>query len=170
MNSLSSITVIGIAISALFHFVVSFASAQVPVKAPPLIVGKWKLNRGKSDMPPAPADIFELREYRLRPDGYLVGLAISSTPRGYHYLQFTAKTDGKDYPEYTDDLVAEMIATGKPTVRTYAEKVVDEYVSEWTDKADGRVIAQGLKTISKDGKTMTISQQGIPRTYIYDRQ
>ena len=46
----------------------------------------------------------------MRPDGFLVGLLITGTPQAYHYLQFVARSDGKDYPEYTDTLVADMIA------------------------------------------------------------
>jgi hypothetical protein len=168
VNSLSGLTIIGLVLSAIVHMV---AAAQAPgPKAAPLIVGKWKLNREKSNMPPVPAEIFELREYRLRPDGYLIGLAITSTAAGYHYLQFTAKSDGKDYPEYTDDLLADTIAAGKQTPRTYSESIVDEYTTDWVDKAQGRVIAHGKKTIAKDGRTLTVTQEETKRTFIYDRQ
>jgi hypothetical protein len=43
-------------------------------------------------------------------------------------------------------------------------------VTEWIDKVDGRVTAQGRKIISKDGKTLTITIDGAPATRIYDRQ
>jgi len=36
----------------------------------PLIVGTWKLNREKSQLPPAPAGAFDIRQYTLRADGY----------------------------------------------------------------------------------------------------
>ena len=87
-------------------------------------------------------------------------------------MQFTAKSDGKEYPEYSDQIVADMIAAGKTTARTYSEKVIDDYVTEWVDKVDGRVTAQGKKTISKDGKTLTITVDGRPASQarIYDRQ
>ena len=168
MNSLSGITLIGLVLSAI---VAMLPTAQAPVpKAPPLIVGKWKLNREKSHLPPLPAEMFELREYRLRPDGYLVGLAVTSTAAGYHYLQFTAKSDGKDYPEYTDALLSDMIAAGKQTPRTYAETIVDDYTTDWVDKAQGRVISHGKKIIAKDGQTLTITTEGTSQTLIYDRQ
>src|SRR5262245_8771223 len=137
--------------------------------APP-IVGRWKLNTEKSQLPPLPAGFFEIRQYTMRPDGYLVGLLMTSNARGYHYLQFTAKSDGKDYPEYSDDVVADLIASNKPTTRSYAERIVDEYVTEWTDKVNGKVTASGKKTISKDGRTLTISVDGPPRIRVYDRQ
>jgi len=38
-----------------------------------------------------------------------VGL-ITTDPQGsYHYLLFTAKRDGKDYPAYTEALLADMV-------------------------------------------------------------
>ena len=148
----------------------SFGASQVVSQNAPLIVGTWKLNTEQSKLPPMGAGYFDIRQYTMRPDGYLVGLLVTSSPRGYHYLQFTARTDGKDYPEYSDDVVAEMIASGKPTPRSYAEKVIDEYVSEWTDKVDGKVTASGKKTISKDGRTLTITVDGASYVRVYERQ
>lgn len=171
MAYLSVITLAGIALS----LVVEITSAAPWARAPQsnairLIVGRWKLNTEKSNLPPMPENQFNLREYRMRGDGYLVGLLVTSNQAGYHYLQFTAKSDGKEYPEYSDDILAEKLATGKETSRTYSETIVDDYVTQWTDKANGRVTAQGTKTISKDGKTMTILTEGSPRMQVYDRQ
>ena len=136
----------------------------------PRIVGIWKLNTEKSGLPPLSMGSFEIRQYSVRPDGFLVGLLVTSNARGYHFLQFTAKSDGTDYPEYTDDLVADMIASAKPTTRTYAEKVIDEYVTEWTDKVNGRITGSGRKIVSPDGKTLTITVNGSPQLRVYDRQ
>ena len=148
-----------------------FERGQSPASTPlPLIVGTWRLNPDKSNLS-LPANHVDISEYRLRPDGFLVGLLITNDPQGrYHYLQFTAKSDGKDYPEYTETLLADMIAAGKQTPRSYAEKVVDEYTTDWTDKVDGKVTSHGKKIISKDGKTLTITVEGSSRFYIYDRQ
>ena len=161
----------GVAIAAMI-LTTSFAWAQAPAARPaPLIVGSWKLNTEKSNLPPLPPNFFQIRQYRLRDDGFLIGLLITSNARGYHYLQFTAKSDGKDYPEYTDDLLADMLAAGKQTTRTYSEKIIDDYVTEWIDKVNGRITAQGKKTISKDGKTLTITTDGTgSKVTIYDRQ
>src|SRR6185369_628586 len=91
---------------------------------------------------------------------------------GYHFLQFTAKSDGKDYPEYSDQIVADMIAAGRPTPRTYSETIVDDHVTNWVDKAEGRVTSQGKKIISQDSKTLTITVDGAPpsQVRVYDRQ
>jgi len=171
VNSLSALTLSGIAVSIVLHIIVASAEAQVPApKAALPIVGMWKLNVEKSNLR-LPPDYVEIRQYRLRPDGFLVGLLITGNAQGYRYLQFTAKSDGKEYPEYTDQLLSEMIATGKQTPRTYSERIVDDYVTEWTDKVDGKVTGQGKKIVSKDGKTLTVTVDGAPsQTRIYDRQ
>jgi hypothetical protein len=136
----------------------------------PLIVGTWKLNPEKSGVR-VPPDFLEIRQYSMRPDGFLVGLLITgNAQRGYHYLQFVARSDGKDYPEYSDQIVGELVAAGKPTPRTYAERVIDEYVTEWFDKVEGRITGQGKKIISSDRKTMTITVDGSSQIRVYDRQ
>ena len=162
----------GVIIAVIATSFTSFVWTQAPANKPvPLIVGTWKINFEKSGIRNQPPQVFELRQYRLRDDGFLVGLMISSNAQGrLSFLQFTAKSDGKDYPEYSDNLLADLLATGKPTVRTYAERIIDEYVTEWIDKANGQITAQGKKTISKDGKTLTITVEGTrPQTLIYDR-
>ena len=65
-----------------------------------------------------------------------------------------------------------MIAMGKQTIRTYSETIVDEYVTDWIDRVNGKITAQGKKTISKDGKTLTITVDGAPASQVrvYDRQ
>jgi hypothetical protein len=156
-DCLMFLAVFGIAISAL--------RAQTP-----LIVGTWKLNPEKSNVR-VPANHVEIRQYHLRPDGFLVGLLISSDSQGgYHYLQFTAKSDGKDYPEYTEADLANMLAAGRQTPRTYAETVVDAYTTDWTDKVNGKVTAHGKKIVSKDGKTLTLTVDSSAQVRVYDRQ
>jgi len=146
------------------------ASAQAPVASQPPIAGVWKFNPDKSTARLAPGAT-EIRQYVMRPDGFLVGLLITGMPQGpFHTLQFTAKSDGKDYPEYSDQNISEMIANGRATRRTYAERMIDEYTTEWFDKVDGAITGQGKKIVSKDGKTLTITVDGAPQTRVYDRQ
>ena len=145
-------------------------AATLHAQPTPKIVGTWRLNTEKSGVAPLQPGWFEIRQYSIRPDGYLVGLLMTSNARGYHYLQFTAKSDGREYPEYSDDLVADMIAASKPTIRTYAERATDEYVTEWTDRVNGAVTASGRKIVARDGKTLTITVNGSPQVRVYDRQ
>jgi len=145
------------------------AQSQAPAVAQPPIAGTWKLNAEKSGVQ-VPADYVEIRQYRLRPDGYLVGLLFTGNARGLRYLQFTAKSDGKDYPEHSDQIVADMIAAGKPTPRTYAETKIDDYTTAWIDKVNGKITGQGRKIVSKDGQTLTITVDGQTAVRVYDRQ
>jgi hypothetical protein len=172
VNSVSLLTICGIALSAMGHMIVEMPGAQAPggARTPPLIVGTWKLNTEKSRLPAFQPNMFDIREYRLRDDGFLVGLLVQSNARGYHFLEFTAKSDGRDYPEYSDDLLADMIAAGRQTPRAYSEVIVDEHITEWTDKVNGRVTSKGRKIISPDGKTLTVTVDGSTQTYVYDRE
>lgn len=155
--------------SVLSLVTVCAVGAQTPAPLPH-IVGTWKLNPEKSNLR-LPAGHVEIRQYRLRPDGFLVGLLIISDAQGgYHYLQFAAKSDGKDYPEYTETLLADMIASGEPTPRTYTETVVDEYTTDWTDKVNGKITSHGKKIVSKDGRTLTVTVDGSSQIHVYDRQ
>ena len=171
MKRLRFFTICCVAVFGLFHVMACTLQAQTPAnKSLPPIVGTWRLNPDKSNLR-VPANHVEIRQYSLRPDGFLVGLLITTDPRGgYHYLQFTAKSDGKDYPEYTEALVADMVVAGKQTPRTYAETLVDEYTTDWTDKMDGKVTAHGEKIVSRDGKTLTVTVEGSSQTHIYDRE
>lgn len=172
MNNRPVLTLRGATFAFAVSCCVSSAWAQTSAgKVTPLIAGQWKLNPRKSNLR-LPPDYLEIRQYQLRPDGFLTGLLITVNAQGAHYLQFTAKSDGKDYPEYSDQITADMIAAGKQTPRTYSEKVIDDYITEWTDKASGKVTLQGKKIISKDGKTLTITVDGRPLSAarVYDRQ
>src|SRR5437762_13297724 len=125
----------------LFLVLLLASSAWLQNAAPPQppIAGTWRLNPENSNVR-VPSDYVEIRQYNLRPDGYLVGLLITGTPGGgYHYLQFVARSDGKDYPEYSDQIVGDLIAAGRVTPRTYAETKIDDSTTDWTDKVDGRV-------------------------------
>jgi hypothetical protein len=158
-----------LAVAIVLLLVPSAWSQERGVQVAPAIVGIWKLNPEKSDLRVPPGSL-EIRQYSQRPDGFLVGLLITGNAQGYHYLQFVAKSDGKDYPEYSDQVVGELVAAGTPTRRTYAEKAIDEYVTEWIDKVDGRITAQGKKIVSKDRQTLTITTDGRSQVRIYDRQ
>ncbi len=88
----------GAVFTILVSLCVSSASAQTSAsKSTPLIVGQWKLNAEKSNLR-LPPDYLEIRQYELRPDGFLTGLLITGSARGYHYLQFTASALAKNDP------------------------------------------------------------------------
>jgi hypothetical protein len=92
-----------------------------------------------------------------------------------NFLQFAAKSDGKDYPEYDSTTLADYQANGTSTRATYSEKRIDEYTVEVTDKVDGNVTAHGTRAVSEDGSTMTIEldpmgPDGIAWKIVFDRR
>ena len=149
------------------------AGAQVPH-----ILGSWQLNPEASRVPGGvPEGLSDTRVYSLRDDGYLVGLAISIYPNGVaNFLQFAAKSDGKEYPEYETSTLAELQVSGTATPMTYSETVVDEYTVAVTDKRGGIITGQGTRSVSEDGGTMTVrfvapgpGGQGSTMVLVYDR-
>lgn len=151
---------------------ISFGSnAQVPH-----IVGNWKLNFAASRIP-GPEPQMHVRRYSMGPDGILIGLAVVIAADGTpSFLQFAAKPDGKDYPEFDAGSSAKYLMDGSPPLATYAETPVDSHTVEWTDKYDGRVTFSGRKSVSEDGNTMSITavvknerNEELELLFVFDR-
>lgn len=53
-----------------------------------------------------------------------------------------------------------MAQRGSATAGSIALKSVDAYTVTYTQKADGKVTATGTRTVSRDGKTLTITAEG----------
>lgn len=147
------------------------AHAQVPH-----IVGNWRLNVAASRLP-GPAPQTHVRRYSVGPDGSIVGLAVIVDADGTpSFLQFAAKPDGKDYPEFDAGSAAKYLMDGSPPVATYAETPVDSHTVEWTDKYAGRVTFSGRKWVSADSQTMTITaviknerNEQVDFLFVFDR-
>jgi hypothetical protein len=142
----------------------------------PHILGNWKLNVEASRLP-GPAPQTHIRRYSIGPDGMLIGLAIVVDAEGTPtFLQFAAKPDGKDYPEFDANSAARYLSDGTPPLATYAETPLDSHTVEWTDKYAGRVTFSGRKWVSVDGKTMSITavtkndrNEEIEFLFVFDR-
>jgi hypothetical protein len=156
-------------IAALFFTWRPVASqAQVP-----FIVGTWKLNVAASKVP-GPAPKTEVRSYRLTGNGVLIGVAVTGDAQGRpNFLQFAAKADGKDYPEFDTESAAKYLSDGAVPPRTYAQiPTSDPRKVRWVDKAGGEILVFGEKWVSLDGKTMsftveTKNNQGKDAEYLY---
>jgi hypothetical protein len=140
-------------------------------------VGTWKINLEKSQFSGARPQM-EVRRYWMRADGFVVGLAISVDAAGNpNFVQFAARNDGREYPEYNVATLADLQAAGTNTPVTYAQKSVNSQTVDVTLKRDGRVTTTGSRSVSPDGKTMTIilnttTPQGQTVTTVrtFDRQ
>jgi hypothetical protein len=153
---------------------VSVVAAQSTDKS---YFGTWKLNVAKSKFDPGPGPKEQTRIHEDAGGGAIrittKGVGAQGNPTATTY---TYKLDGKDYP---------VTNTGKPPAgapapsgqATISFKAVDAFAVTFTQKADGKVIGTGSRTVSKDGKTMTITtkgtnQQGQPTssTQVWEKQ
>jgi hypothetical protein len=138
-------------------FFTTGAIAQVP-----RVLGTWELDLQASDIPKGFPVASETRSYDLRNDGYLVNIVIRKAPNGHPYfIEVVSKSDGKDYPQYQWDTLAELQISGTKMPVTYSETVLNEYSVNVIAKFNGRVATKGVRRVSPDGKTMKIEVVNI---------
>jgi hypothetical protein len=150
----------------------SVSHAQVPA-----VIGTWKLNIEASRFPGPPPQT-HVRSYRLSDDGVLIGVAVIVDSEGRpNFLQFAAKPDGKDHPEFSTDSAARYLSDGTTPPRTYAEiPTSDPLKVKWVDKMGGKILFSGEKWVSGDGKKMSFTVDAkdgegkpIQSLYVFDR-
>ena len=113
------------------------------------VVGTWELNVAKSKFSPGPAPKSETRTYVVS------GQEIKGTAKGVDSegkavaVEWTAVDDGKDRP-----------VTGTADLDMLSMKRIDSHTVESTHKRAGKVVATARRTVSKDGKTLTITTKG----------
>jgi hypothetical protein len=114
--------------------------------------GTWKLNVTKSKYEPGPGPKESTRTHEDRGNGFVLIITEGTNAQGAKVsTQYVYKPDGKDYP---------VAAKGQTAFATINLKAVDPYTVEFTNKADGKAVATGKRTVSKDGRTMTIETKG----------
>jgi hypothetical protein len=147
-------------------FLTLLVSVGVQAQNDPLI-GTWKLNLTKSKYslgPPPKSQIIKYEPYggdglKITTDG--VDAQGNST-----HTETSAKFDGKDYP-----------LTGSPIADTISMKRIDANTTERTYKKAGKVTSTSRRVVSRDGKTLTLTNkgtdaQGKPTSSVavYDKQ
>jgi len=80
--------------------------------------------------------------------------------------EFIANRDGRDYPQ-----------TGKSLYDSISISPVDAFTANYTHKKAGKLVGDGTRVISSDGKTMTISFKGtdpkgqpVEATFFFDKR
>jgi hypothetical protein len=138
----------------------SVASAADPV------IGTWQLNLAKSKFSPGPAPKSETRTHAAGADGTMLTWKSVGADGKETSVSSTFKTDGKDYP-----------VTGSPNFDTLSLKQVDSNTVHSTQKKGGKVIGETTRSVSKDGKTLTLSSKGTgadgvayDNTLVYDKK
>ena len=138
------------------------ASAQ---NADPLN-GTWHLNLDKSKFRSGPVPKSQTRTYEVSADSVKQSIDGVDSQGKPVRSRFTAKYDGKDYP-----------VTGNPDADTIAVTRTGPYSGRSTLKKDGKVVQQTIRTVSKDGKTLTLANRGtnskgakIDQDLVFDKQ
>jgi hypothetical protein len=129
-------------------------------------VGTWKLNLGKSTFSPGPAPKSQTRIYAESAQGMTVTVKTTAADGKDSTTNLTFKEDGKSYP-----------ASGSPDFDMVSVKRVDALTIHSTQMKAGATVSTAVRTVSKDGKTLTFAQKGTHANggkyddvSVYDRQ
>ena len=135
--------------AAVLVVVAGVSAIQLIAQTTDPVLGTWELNVTKSTFNPGPAPKSETRTYVVS------GQEIKGTATGVDSqgkavaIEWTLVDDGKDRP-----------VTGNPDMDMLSIKRIDSHTVESTHKRAGKVVATAKRTVSKDGKTLTISTKG----------
>jgi hypothetical protein len=129
-------------------------------------IGTWKLNLAKSKFSPGPAPKSQTRTYAESAQGMVLTIKTTAADGKEATATLTFKDDGKPYP-----------VTGNPDFEMVSVKRVDAQTVHSTQMRAGTAVGTGIRSVSKDGKTLTFSQKGthanggkFDDVMVYDRQ
>jgi hypothetical protein len=130
------------------------------------VVGTWKLNLAKSTFSPGPAPKSQMRVYSESAQGMTVTAKTIAADGKESATTLTFKEDGRPYPE-----------SGNPDFDTVSVTRVDALTAHATQMKAGATVSTAVRTVSKDGKTLTFAQEGTHangvkyhNVSVYDRQ
>jgi hypothetical protein len=132
--------------------VLTFATSAAAQSKDDPSLGRWKLNVGKSTFTPGPPIQGDTRSYEINEEGWLIVTTETIQPDGRRTgVRFAAKFDGKPYPQ---------IGRFAPTVTLITYEPVDKLTLKYTQRdTSGKVLSTNTRTVSADGRTMTIEQR-----------
>ena len=143
---------------------VAISSAVIAADAPDPVIGTWKLNTAKSTGVTLPKS--ETRTYAASAGGIALTYKRVGADGKERSVETTFKYDGKDYP-----------VTGSPDFDALSAKRVDANTIHSTQKRTGKAVGTTTRTVSKDGKTLTLVNkltnakgEVTNTTLVYDRQ
>jgi hypothetical protein len=113
------------------------------------IVGTWTMNAAKSTFSPGPALKSQTRVYTETADGISLKFDSVAADGTATSGASTFKYDGKDYA-----------MSGSPDYDTLVLKRVNAMTVNSTQKMGKKVIGHAVRTVSKDGKVMTLASTG----------
>ena len=142
----------------------SGAVAAAPAADP--VIGTWKLNVAKSKFSPGPAPVAQIRSYAASPEGTTLTLRTTAAGGKETTSSLVFNEDGRPYP-----------ATGNPDFDTVSVVRVDALTAHSAQLKAGATVGTGVRTVSKDGRTLTFAQKGThasgvkyDNVLVFDRQ
>jgi hypothetical protein len=130
------------------------------------VFGTWHLNRGKSTFSPGPPYRNQIRVYEPNEKGVKATIRTTYSDGHTTDFEYVADYDSLEYP-----------VTGSPDYDSIKLKKVDPYTAEALLGHAGKVFATARRTISEDGKSMTIVFQvdlfagsRVNNVMVYDRR
>jgi hypothetical protein len=142
------------------------ASGTGTALAADAVVGTWKLNLTKSTFSPGPAPKSQTRVYSESAQGVTVIVKTTTADGKDSSTTLTYKEDGKPYP-----------ASGSPDFDMVSVTRVDAFLTHSTQMKAGATVGTAVRTVSKDGKTLTFAQKlthangaKYDDVSVYDRQ
>jgi hypothetical protein len=126
-----------------------FAIGTGTVLAADAVVGTWKLNVAKSTFSPGPAPKGQTRTYAEAAQGMTVTIKTMAADGKESTSTTSIKDDGKPYP-----------VSGNPDFDMVSLTRVNASTSHITQTKAGATVGTGVRTVSKDGKTLTVALKG----------
>ena len=149
------------AVLAMLVFCAGMRAADDP------LLGTWKMNLAKSKHSPGPppksvTHIYEPHETtgeKFTADG----IDAQEAPT---HIEYAARYDGTDYA-----------LAGDPICDSVSMRRLDDYTTEVIGRQSGRVVWTSRRVVSKDGRTLTITQKGpnpggkaLNNVMVFDKQ
>ena len=143
-------------------------ASSAALAAPPeaTVLGSWKLNVAKSTFTPGPGWQSQVRLYQATPEGIAVSWTGTDAGGATMRVNYTYRYDGRDYP-----------MLGSASYDTLNAVPIDAWTVRSEEKRDGKTVGVAVRTVSRDGKTLTITDEGTNRRgqrfsqlLVFDRQ
>ena len=140
---------LAIIFGSIFVLTLSVANSAPPDDP---VLGTWKLNVEKSEFKPGPGWQSQIREYQITSAGVSVTWTGVGAKGERVQVRYTYKYDGRDYP-----------MTGSASYDTLNALRVDALTVKSEEKRNGKTVGIAVRTVSPDGKVLTITDEGTNR-------
>jgi hypothetical protein len=146
-------------------FALTLSGARIAPADDP-VTGTWKLNVARSKFTPGPGWQSQTRVYAAAPTGVSVTWTGIDASGETMRVNYTYAYDGRDYP-----------MAGSASYDTLNAVRIDKWTARSEEKRDGKTVGIAVRKLSRDGKVLTITDEGTNRKgrpfsqlLIFDRQ